>query len=66
MAKIGDRALVEVIARAALRGRRAAWLPMAPWEELLPQPLDEVRRRLRIDAPPTYREVRPPRGKQVA
>ncbi len=33
------------------RGRRAAALPMAPWEELLPLPLDEVRRRLRIQPP---------------
>jgi ubiquinone biosynthesis protein COQ4 len=33
------------------RGRRAAALPMAPWEELLPQPLDAVRARLRIQKP---------------
>lgn len=29
-------------------GRRAAWLPTVYWEELLPDPLEEVRRRLRI------------------
>jgi ubiquinone biosynthesis protein COQ4 len=33
------------------RGRRAAALPMASWEELLPLPLEEVRARLRIQAP---------------
>jgi ubiquinone biosynthesis protein COQ4 len=32
------------------RGRRAAALPMAPWEELLPLPLDAVRARLHIQA----------------
>ncbi|HZR79931.1 MAG TPA: Coq4 family protein [Candidatus Binatia bacterium] len=37
--------------RAWRRGRRAAQLPLAPYEELLPQPLDEVRRRLGIDPP---------------
>lgn len=31
------------------RGRRAAALPMAPWEELLPLPLDRARERLRIE-----------------
>ncbi len=33
------------------RGRRATFLPLARYEELLPRPLDEVRRELRIDAP---------------
>ncbi len=33
------------------RGRRAAALPMAAWEELLPLPLEEVRAHLRIQAP---------------
>ena len=33
------------------RGRRAAPLPMQRWEELLPRPLEAVRRELRIEAP---------------
>jgi ubiquinone biosynthesis protein COQ4 len=36
------------------RGARAAWLPAVAWEELLAQPLDEVRAKLRVGAPPTY------------
>ena len=36
--------------QAFRRGRRAAWLVAARWEELLARPLDEVRRRLRIEA----------------
>lgn len=37
--------------RAWRRGRRTLPLPMAAYEELLPLPLAEVRRRLRIDPP---------------
>src|SRR5262245_26727036 len=37
--------------RAWRRGRRAALLPAATWEELLPLPLDEVRRRLHVATP---------------
>lgn len=40
------------------RGRRAAWLPGVEWEELLALPVVEVRRRLSLDAPPVYTEVR--------
>lgn len=36
------------------RGRRAAWLSGQDWEALLPRPLDEVRRELRLDPPPVY------------
>lgn len=39
--------------RAWRRGRRAAMLPAARYEELLPLPLDEVRRRLDIAPPET-------------
>ena len=35
--------------RAWRRGRRAAWLPLASYEKLLPLPLAEVRRQLRIE-----------------
>jgi len=37
--------------RAWLRGRRASPLHLAHWEELLSLPLDEARRRLRVEAP---------------
>ncbi len=46
-----ERALV----RAAWeRGKRCAWLSAADWEDLLPRPLDEVRRITGVGAPPTY------------
>jgi ubiquinone biosynthesis protein COQ4 len=40
------------------RGRRAAWLPVQEWESMLALPLTEVRRRLRLGAPPVYTEIR--------
>jgi ubiquinone biosynthesis protein COQ4 len=40
------------------RGRRAAWLPAADWEALLPLPLDEVRARLGVQVAPRYEPVR--------
>ena len=40
------------------RGRRAAWLPEVAWEAWLAEPLEAVRARLRIDAPPVYEPVR--------
>lgn len=40
------------------RGLRAAWLPGQDWESMLALPVDEVRRRLSIDAPPAYAEIR--------
>jgi ubiquinone biosynthesis protein COQ4 len=40
------------------RGRRARWLPGEDWEALLEQPLDVVRRELRLGSPPTYQPVR--------
>jgi len=36
------------------RGLRAAWLPGAPWEELLAEDLAVVRTRLRVGPPPEY------------
>lgn len=41
------------------RGKRAAWLPEAYWEELLEKPLDEVRAMLRLADVPTYQPVYP-------
>jgi ubiquinone biosynthesis protein COQ4 len=40
------------------RGRAAAWLPDQEWETLLPLPLSEVRRRLHLEAPPLYTQIR--------
>jgi ubiquinone biosynthesis protein COQ4 len=41
-----------------LRGLRAAWFPAQEWESLLASPVEEVRRRLRVDSPPVYASVR--------
>ena len=51
-----------MIREAYKRGKKAAWLPGADWEALLPVPLDEVRRRLGVGEPPSYREVRSTAG----
>jgi ubiquinone biosynthesis protein COQ4 len=44
--------------QARRRGREAVWLPVQDWESLLECPLDEVRKTLRVGAPPTYTQVR--------
>jgi ubiquinone biosynthesis protein COQ4 len=40
------------------RGRRASWLPAVEWEAMLALPVEEVRARLGVDAPPQYVPVR--------
>jgi ubiquinone biosynthesis protein COQ4 len=45
----GRRPWYRYLHRAWQRGRRAAWLPLARYENLLPRPLEEVRRALAID-----------------
>jgi ubiquinone biosynthesis protein COQ4 len=40
------------------RGRRAAWMPGQDWESMLALPVEEVRRRLSLDTPPVYTELR--------
>jgi ubiquinone biosynthesis protein COQ4 len=40
------------------RGRAAAWLPAQDWESMLAQPLDDVRGRLGLGAPPEYTPLR--------
>jgi ubiquinone biosynthesis protein COQ4 len=40
------------------RGKKAAWLPGQDWESMLALPLGEVRRRLSLEEPPVYAEVR--------
>lgn len=46
------------ILRGFARGLKARWLPAVEWESLLALPLEEVRARLRIDAPSHYQPVR--------
>jgi ubiquinone biosynthesis protein COQ4 len=40
------------------RGRRASWLVDMEWESLLALPVEEVRARLGVDAPPVYAPIR--------
>lgn len=40
------------------RGLRAEWLPAQPWEQLLPEPLEDVREQLRVGPPPAYSQLR--------
>ena len=40
------------------RGRAAEWLPGEDWEALLPEPVDTLRRRLRISEPVAYEPAR--------
>lgn len=44
-----------MIKKAFETGRRARWLPGAPWEMLLDLPLERVRSRLHVTALPAYR-----------
>jgi ubiquinone biosynthesis protein COQ4 len=47
-----------VICEGYRRGRAAAWLPAQEWEALIPLPLEEVRARLKLGAPPVYTPIR--------
>ena len=58
LAKLNASEARSLIIKGFARGLRAAWLPGQHWERLLPLPLDEVRRRLDVDAPPAYTPVR--------
>lgn len=46
-----------IIARALVRGHRAAWLPGVDFEAMLPRPLAEVRAELGLSDPPSYEPV---------
>ena len=50
----GGAAARRTILDGFARGQRAAWLAGQPWEELLPLPLTDVRRRLQLDDAPQY------------
>lgn len=54
----GDRRVLRAVWRAYRDGRRAEWLPPIVWEELLDQPLQQVRQRLGIGAPLRYQALR--------
>jgi ubiquinone biosynthesis protein COQ4 len=53
-----ERSARELIFDGFARGRRAAWLVEVEWEALLALPVEAVRARLGIDAPPVYTPVR--------
>jgi ubiquinone biosynthesis protein COQ4 len=57
-APTGGAAARRTILDGFRRGRKAAWLPAQPWEEMLGLPIAEVRRRLHLEAPPVYAEIR--------
>ncbi len=40
------------------RGRKAKWFPEQDWESMLALPVEEVRARLTVEAPPVYTEIR--------
>lgn len=48
----------KMIIEGFIRGLRSGWLPGEDWLELLPLPLDEVRRRLKVPAIDDYTPVR--------
>lgn len=47
-----------LIRQGLRRGMRAKWLVDQDWEALLEQPIDEVREKLGIGAPPVYEQLR--------
>ena len=49
-----------LIREAFRRGRRCEWLVDQDWETLFEQPIDEVRERLGVGAPPVYEALRSP------
>jgi ubiquinone biosynthesis protein COQ4 len=56
--KARDPKLLRLVLAGLVAGTRAEWLPAVEWETLLPLPLDEVRRRLRVEPAPSYQPVR--------
>ena len=47
-----------LLADGYVRGKRAAWFPSQPWEELLPMQLADVRARLKVGPLTAYTPVR--------
>ena len=52
--KSGKEDARRLIVDAFVRGLDAAWLPALPWEELLAEPVSELRARLRVGEPRSY------------
>lgn len=50
-----------IIWKAALRGLRARWFLVQDWVALLAEPLEEVRRKLRVGPPPHYEQFFSPK-----
>lgn len=57
MATAGRPEGLGYLRNAIRRGRRATLLVAVDWEAMLPLPLGEVRRRLRVDEPEPYRKL---------
>jgi len=66
MRRGGNTEIGDFLREASQRGREAAFLPAADWEALLERPLEEVRRELRVGAPPLYTQRRTPAGEAAA
>jgi ubiquinone biosynthesis protein COQ4 len=64
--KGGAYGIDHFVADASRRGRGAAFLPAADWEALLEQPLEDVRRELRVGAPAEYEQRRSEAGERAA
>jgi ubiquinone biosynthesis protein COQ4 len=56
--KLRNATAAQLILDGYRRGRNAAWLVEQPWEELLAEPVAEVRARLRVGAVPEYVPLR--------
>lgn len=56
--KVRDAESAKLVADGFRRGVRASWLVDIEWEALLALPVEEVRARLSVDAPPAYTPVR--------
>jgi len=54
----GGAAARRTILEGFRRGLQARWLPAQDWEAMLALPVEEVRRRLGLEAPPAYDEIR--------
>jgi ubiquinone biosynthesis protein Coq4 len=55
-----------LIRQGLMRGLRAKWLLVEDWESLFEQPIDEVREKLGVGAPPIYEQLRSAAAPQLA
>jgi ubiquinone biosynthesis protein COQ4 len=54
----GHPGAIRVVFEGFRRGWKAAWLPEQEWESLLALPVEEVRARLKLEAPIDYQPLR--------